>query len=308
MQLLSLLLLAVVAMVGAWETDLEALRFIINAEDLECSNAADKPRACCVMCMKKAPSKPEKSLVKYPDDPLKSDEYHLGWKYWPTMTGDRPFTDPPTEAKGTYTKDIPDANAAGVPAFPAPAPDMERGTTDAVEYRTPFTPKICSKGLIPNPNAPPQHVAGGAEFFELCKKWADDNKDKHNCDPESEVYFPAESKRCDALVATLEAPVFGVDCSGAVSASPGASPAANCTQEVAALKGQLAALQATAGKSMERDEDANIDEADLEATACEEMVTLKQKVADLKQANEEDMERNAPRPMPFPTKKHKKHH
>merc|ERR1712178_295879 len=95
MQLLSLLLLAVVAMVGAWETDLEALRFIINAEDLECSNAADKPRACCVMCMKKAPSKPEKSLVKYPDDPLKSDEYHLGWKYWPTMTGDRPFTDPP---------------------------------------------------------------------------------------------------------------------------------------------------------------------------------------------------------------------
>merc|ERR1711975_115589 len=262
------------AMVGAWETDLEALRFIINAEDLECSNAADKPRACCVMCMKKAPSKPEKSLVKYPDDPLKSDEYHLGWKYWPTMTGDRPFTDPPTEAKGTYTKDIPDANAAGVPAFPAPA----------------------------------QHVAGGAEFFELCKKWADDNKDKHNCDPESEVYFPAESKRCDALVATLEAPVFGVDCSGAASASPGASPAANCTQEVAALKGQLAALQATAGKSMERDEDANIDEADLEATACEEMVTLKQKVADLKQANEEDMERNAPRPMPFPTKKHKKHH
>merc|ERR1711904_473569 len=101
-----------------------------------------------------------------------------------------------------------------------------------------------------------------------------------------------------------EASVFGVDCSGA-GASPGPSPASNCTAEVAALKSQLATLQASAGgvSALERDEDANIDEADLEANACEEMMTLRAKVAELKQA---DVERNAPRP--FPTKKHNKHH
>lgn len=300
MQLSAVLLMAASAVVSAWETDLEALRFIINAEDLECSNVADKPRACCVMCMKKAPSKPEKSLVKYPDDPLKSDEYHLGWKYWPTMTQDRPVIDPPGEATGAYTKDVADANGAGVPAFPAPPPDMERGTTDAVEYRTPFTPKICSKGLLPNPNAPPQHLAGGAEFFEMCKKWADDNKDKHNCDPDNEVYFPAESKRCEALVATVDVPVFGVDCAGGMGASP--SPMMNCTQEVGMLKGQLAALQAAAGApaaDMERSDETDLEEV----TACEEMVTLKEKVKTLKEAALE----RAPRPMP--TKKHHhKHH